>query len=76
MKSSIASESVVSKEFPVPSDRSEYGFGFWFRFTMSGLDNGKNEPWYFLARLARNVPFRDIDMGDRQLAIWQGSGYY
>lgn len=40
------------------------------------LLNGKNAPWYFLARLARNDPYNDADMGDRMLAIWQGQGFY
>lgn len=40
------------------------------------LTSGKNAPWYFLARLTRNNPHQDIGLGDRLLAIWQGSGYY
>jgi hypothetical protein len=53
----------------------EYGYGFWIRFLTTypkRLLDGKNAPWYFLARLARNDPYNDIDMGDRMLAIWQG----
>jgi len=40
------------------------------------LVSGKNAPWYFLARLTRNIPHQDIGLGDRILAIWQGDGYY
>jgi len=40
------------------------------------LENGKNAPWYFVARLTKNIPYEDVGMGDRMLAIWQGQGYY
>jgi hypothetical protein len=67
---------VVEKEFTgdqVPSDLSEYGFGFWFRFLTTYPERllaGKNAPWYFLARFTKNIPFGDINLGDRILAIW------
>jgi hypothetical protein len=51
----------------------EYGYGFWMRFLTtfpSRLENGKNAPWYFVARLTKNVPYEDVGMGDRMLAIW------
>jgi hypothetical protein len=34
--------------------------------------NGKNAPWYFVSRLTRNNPYKDVEMGDRTLAIWLG----
>lgn len=34
------------------------------------LENGKNAPWYFVARLTKNIPYEDVGMGDRLLAIW------
>jgi hypothetical protein len=51
----------------------EYGYGFWMRFLTTypvRLENGKNAPWYFLARLTKNTPYDDIGMGDRMLAMW------
>ncbi len=51
----------------------EYGYGFWMRFLTTypkRLINGKNGPWYFVARLTSNKPYDDIGMGDRLLAIW------
>ena len=36
------------------------------------LLNGKKEAWYFVSRLTRNNPHKDMDMGDRTLAIWLG----
>lgn len=32
--------------------------------------SGKNQPWYFVARLTMNKPYADIGYGDRVLAIW------
>lgn len=40
------------------------------------LINGKNAPWYFVARLTKNIPVKEGNMGDRILAIWQGRNYY
>ena len=34
------------------------------------LENGKNAPWYFVARLTSNKPYDDANMGDRLLANW------
>lgn len=51
----------------------EYGYGFWLRFLTTypkRLPNGKNAPWYFVSRLTTNIPYNDIEMGDRILAIW------
>jgi len=51
----------------------EYGYGFWMRFLTTypkRLINGKNGPWYFVARLTSNKPHDDVGMGDRLLAIW------
>ena len=31
---------------------------------------GKNEAWYFVARLTLNNPYDSIRVGDRLLAIW------
>lgn len=35
---------------------------------------GGKAPWYFLARLTKNIPHGDAGMGDRMLAIWHGYG--
>jgi hypothetical protein len=54
-------------------DSREYGFGFWFRYMTrypSALLNGKREPWYHLARLASNDPYKDLQLGDRNLAVF------
>jgi len=64
---------------PDIKDLQEYGYGFWVRFMTtypSRLPNGKNAPWYFLSRLTKNNPYNNVDMGDRLLAIWQGTSYY
>ena len=56
-------------------DSSEYGYEFWLRFMTrhpTRLVNGKNAPWYFVARLTRNNPYGNISMGDRTLAIFLG----
>ena len=34
------------------------------------LLNGKNAPWYFVSRLTSNMNYKNIEMGDRLLAIW------
>lgn len=52
----------------LPANLEEYGFGFWMRFLTAypvRLVNGKNEPWYFVARLTKNNPYDNIRMGDR-----------
>jgi hypothetical protein len=70
---------VKEKEQEDAADLKEYGYGFWMRFLTTypkRLLNGKNAPWYFVARLTKNKPYDNIRMGDRQLAIWQGQGYY
>lgn len=57
----------------------EYGYGFWLRFLTaypSRLMEGKNAPWYFVARLSSNFPIQNNRVGDRLLAIWQGTDYY
>ena len=41
----------------IPDDTREYGYGFWFRYMThypARMWNGKNEAWYFLARLTSN----------------------
>lgn len=40
------------------------------------LLSGKSAPWYFISRLTSNDPYDDLNMGDRILALWQGSSYY
>jgi len=40
-------------------DPRQYGYGFWFRFLTDypkRLVSGKIAPWYFLARMTKNVP--------------------
>ncbi len=56
-------------------DVKEYGYGFWLRFLSRHpvpLLPGKNAPWYFVSRLTRNLPYDNINMGDRTLAVWLG----
>ena len=56
-----------------------YGYGFWARFLTAypnRLLQGKNAPWYFMARLTWNKAYDNVRMGDRTLAIWQGAGFY
>jgi hypothetical protein len=51
----------------------EYGYGFWMRFLTAypvRMINGKNAPWYFVARLTSNKNYGNIGMGDRLLAVW------
>ncbi|CAD8140693.1 unnamed protein product [Paramecium octaurelia] len=69
----------VIKEFRSDVAFTEYGYGFWARFLTAypvKLPNGKNAPWYFMARLTQHENYDNIRMGDRILAIWQGQGYY
>jgi hypothetical protein len=54
-------------------DASEYGYGFWFKFTMrhpESLYKGRTDPWYFVARLTNNKKYGDDGMGDRVLAVF------
>lgn len=49
-------------------DLEEYGYGFWLRFLTAypkRLLNGKNAPWYFVARLTMHKNYDNIRMGDR-----------
>jgi len=42
------------EEFRSEVSFTEYGYGFWARFLTAypvKLPNGKNAPWYFMARL-------------------------
>jgi len=57
------------------NDYNFYGYRFWMRFMTAypeRLLNGKNAPWYFIARLTSNFNYQNVDMGDRLLAVWQG----
>lgn len=57
----------------------DYGYGFWMRFLTRHpvpLLEGKNQPWYFVSRLARTDPYDNIRIGDRVLAIWLGQAGY
>jgi hypothetical protein len=70
---------VHDKENSDLTNLEEYGYGLWARFLVYypvRMPNGKNQPWYFLARLTSNNPYDNIRMGDRLLAIWQGANYY
>ncbi len=63
----------------LPQVVNEYGYGFWMRFLTTypkRLVSGKNAPWYFVARLTRNVELDDLQFGDRLLAIFQGVNFY
>ena len=57
---------------------SEYGFGFWLRWlSRHPVAVLKRENWHFVARLTTNDQHRDIQMGDRTLAVFLGTdGYY
>jgi hypothetical protein len=55
------------------SDSSEYGFGFWMRFLTrypTPFYEGKQAPWYFIARLTSNKPYANVNFGDRTLGLW------
>lgn len=54
-------------------DPSEYGYGFWMRFLTrypAPLYSGKNAPWYFVSRMTKNNPYKNVELGDRVLAIF------
>lgn len=54
-------------------DGSEYGYGFWMRFLTRypvPLYEGKKAPWYFVSRLTKNNPYKNVGLGDRVLAIF------
>lgn len=38
--------------------------------------NGKNQGWYFVARITSNKNFGDAGVGDRLLVTYQGQGVY
>lgn len=60
-------------EESVDANLSEYGYGFWARFLTAypvRLFQGKNAPWYFMARMTSNKNYGNIGMNDRLLAIW------
>lgn len=60
-------------------DARDYSYGYWMRFLTrypSLLMDGKNQPWYFVSRLARNDPYGDVALGDRVLALWIGQAGY
>lgn len=60
-------------------DSSEYGYGFWLRFMTrhpNPLFDGLTEPFYFVARLTENVPYKNTNLGDRVLATFFTSNSY
>ena len=72
----------IVKEVPndqLPSQISEYAYGFWFRFLThypTRMFMGKDKPWYFIARLTSNQNFGASGSGDRLLVTYQGDRYY
>lgn len=51
----------------------EYGFGFWCRFLTNypnRLLKGKDQTWYFMARMTQNIPHADLGSGDRTLGLF------
>ena len=64
----------------MPSFTGEYGFTFWFRYTTLYpflQTTGKSAAWYVMARMTINNPGKDLNvLGDRTLALWQGSTFY
>jgi len=38
--------------------------------------NGKNEGWYFVARITSNQAFGDAGVGDKLFVCYQGGGLY
>lgn len=64
----------------MPKDVSEYGYGYWFRYTTLYpvvQPTGKSDTWYIMSRMTTNMVGADLSaMGDRTLAIWQGVDYY
>lgn len=64
---------IVDEDKDNLKDLEEYGYGMWIRFLTTyptRLLNGKDAPWYFVARLTKNNPGDNTGMGDRMLAIW------
>jgi hypothetical protein len=54
-------------------DSSEYGYGFWMRYLTrypQVLTSGKNQPWYVVSRLTSNAEYKNVEMGDRTLAVF------
>jgi hypothetical protein len=46
---------VLDQNVKADNNLEEYGYGFWMRFLSAYPDrlfSGKNEAWYFVARLA------------------------
>lgn len=68
-KGAVADTKVPSEAL---KDTSEYGYGFWMRFLTRHpvYMDGKKAPWYFVSRLTRNNPYKNVEQGDRTLAIW------
>ena len=54
----------------------EYSFGFFARFLTAyptKLLSEKNTPRCFLTRLTKNNPSKNMSLGNRVWAIWQGA---
>lgn len=61
------------------NDVSQYGYGFWCRYLTrypTELKSGKQASFYIMARLTKNKKLGDANLGDRALALWQGSRHY
>lgn len=76
-------DAVFEKEFIEGEDGqelsglSEYGFGFWARWSRTGpVSLFSKATWHTLCRMTKNRNHGDIGTRDRTLAIWVGVGYY
>jgi hypothetical protein len=60
-------------------DVTEYGYSLWLRYMTRYpvvMPNGKNSPWYTVARLTNKKLYTNVDVGDRVLAVFLGQGFY
>jgi hypothetical protein len=58
---------------------TEYGNSFWVRYMTRYpvvVPNGKNSPWFTVARLTNKKLYTNVDIGDRVLTVFLGQGSY
>jgi hypothetical protein len=74
----VYEKELTHEEHPDIHGLSEYGYGFWSRWSRTGPKNlFVKAPWHSLARLTINKDNGDAAKpGDRTLANWVGVGFY
>lgn len=56
---------------------NEYAWGVWSRWSRTGPKNMPNKyEFHSLARFTTNRNHKDLQMKDRTLAVWVGTGFY